>query len=99
LALTYDGTKVILFLYYPNAGQQCDMNSVAPLQGTFAGYKPNTSASLLVGVGRNLFPSVPDTPGSRLYAFHGKIQEVALYNQALTINAALCAHEQAGGSF
>lgn len=98
LVLTYDGTNVSLYLYRPNTGQQMDMASVAPLQGTFTGYKPSTSGTLLVGAGRNLFPSVPGVSPKRLYAFHGKIQEVALYNKALTIDN-LSAHEQSGGSF
>jgi hypothetical protein len=99
LALTYDGSAMILYLYYPNTKQDMTLNSVAPLQATFSGYKPATSGNLIIGAGRNLFPAVPGTSHPTLYAFHGRIQEVAIYSQALTIQASLAGHEQAGGSF
>ena len=99
VVLTYDGSNVLLFVYIPNTGQELSNNSVAPLQGKFTGYKPATTGSLVVGAGRNLFPAVPGAAPKMLYAFHGKIQEVALYNKALTVGDSLVAHEQAGGSF
>ena len=99
LALTYDGVAVVLYLYYPNTNQDMTLASVAPLQAKFSGYKPAKSGTLVIGAGRNLFPAVPGASPPVLYAFHGRIQEVAIYNQALTIQAHLAGHEQAGGSF
>lgn len=98
LALTYDGAALVLYLYYPGTKQDLTLPSVAPLQATFSGYKPATTGNFLIGAGRNLFPTVPGTPPQALYAFHGRIQEVAIYKQALTLQNHLVGHEQAGGN-
>jgi hypothetical protein len=107
LALTFDpgipNNNLILFLYYPDTGQDLSMASVAPLQATVTNFKANNQApggSLLIGMGRNLFPGVVVDPVPLqpfLYAFPGKIQEVALYSSALDI-AKLANHEMAGGN-
>jgi hypothetical protein len=107
LALTFDPAvptnNLILYLYYPGTGQDLSMPSVASLQATVTNFKPNNQApggSLLIGMGRNLFPGVVVDPVPLqpfLYPFPGKIQEVALYNVALDI-AKLANHEMAGGN-
>ncbi len=107
LALTFDPgvatNNLKLFLYYPDTKQDLTAASVAPLQATVTGFKPNNNpggGSFLIGMGRNLFPGVAvGTPQPFLYAFHGKIQEVAFYNTALTVDNHLWIHEQAGGNF
>jgi hypothetical protein len=97
LALTFDGTNLMLFLYYPETGQDLSMTSVAPLVATFPTYKPATTGSFLIGAGRNLIPTSPST--NPLYAYFGKVEEVALYNTALDVHTSLVAHEQSGGPF
>jgi Concanavalin A-like lectin/glucanases superfamily len=97
LALTFDGTNVMLFLYYPETGQDLSMTSVAPLVATFPTYKPATTGSFQIGAGRNLIPTSPST--NPLYAYFGKVEEVALYNTALDVHTSLVAHEQSGGPF
>jgi hypothetical protein len=106
LALTYDpgapAPNLILYLYYPGTGQDISFNSVAKIQGSVTNYRPNNQAgggSLLIGMGRNLFPGVAVDPVALqpfLYAFSGKIQEVAIYSSALGIEV-LANHELAGG--
>lgn len=106
LALTFDlsvpTNNLILYLYYPGTGQDLTMASVAPLQATVTNFKPNNQpggGSLLIGMGRNLYPGVAIDPvllQPFLYAFNGKIQEAALYKSALGI-AKLSNHELAGG--
>lgn len=108
LALTFDpgvaSNNLKLFLYYPDTKQDLSAASIAPLQATVTGFKPNNSpggGTFLIGMGRNLFPGVTVDPVALqpfLYAFHGKIQEVAFYNTALTPNDHLWIHEQAGGN-
>lgn len=107
LALTYDpgvaNNNLILYLYYPGTGQDLSMASVAPLQATVSNFKPNDQpggGTFLIGMGRNLFPGVAVDPVPLqpfLYAFKGKIQEVALYSAALGLTT-LANHEMAGAS-
>jgi len=107
IALTYDpgvaNNNLILYLYYPGTSQNLDMATVAPLQATVTNFKPNDQpggGSFLIGMGRNLFPGVAVDPVPLqpfLYAFKGKIQEVALYSAALGITT-LANHEMAGAS-
>ena len=105
LALTFDPgvatNNLNLFLYYPDTKQDLSEASIAPLQATVTGFKPNNNpggGSFLIGMGRNLFPGVTvGTLQPFLYPFHGKIQEVAFYNTVLTVDNQLWIHEQAGG--
>jgi hypothetical protein len=97
LALTFDGANLMLFLYYPETGQDLTMESVAPLVANFPTYKPAISGSFLIGAGRNLIPASPTN--NSLYAFFGKVEEVALYNTALDPHTSLFAHQQSGGPF
>jgi hypothetical protein len=106
LALTFDpgaaSNNLILYLYYPGTGQDLSANSIAPLQATVTGFRPNNNpggGNFLIGIGRNLFPGVAVDPvplQPLLYPFHGKIQEVAFYNTALSAANSLFYHEQAG---
>lgn len=97
LVLTFDGTTAVLYTYLPGTGQALTKESVAPLVATFPGFKPATSGKILIGAGRNLVPASPSN--GTFYAFQGKIQEVALYSDALTLEANLVGHEQSGGPF
>jgi Concanavalin A-like lectin/glucanases superfamily len=97
LALTFDGTNLVLVLYYPGTGQDLTDASVVPLRAAFPTFKPATSGTFVIGSGRNLVAASPDP--NPLYAFRGKIQEVALYKQALTIQDHLVGHEQSGAGF
>jgi concanavalin A-like lectin/glucanase superfamily protein len=109
LALTFDPgvatNNLTLFLYYPDTKQDLSAASVAPLQATVTGFQPNNSpggGSFLIGIGRNLFPTITADPVALqpfLYAFRGKIQEVAFYNTALAADKHLWIHEQSGGDF
>jgi len=106
LALTFDpgapAPNLILYVYYPGTGQDISFNSVAKIQGSVTNYRPNNQGgggTLLIGMGRNVFPGVQVDPVALqplLYAFSGKIQEVALYSTALIIDT-LAKHEMAGG--
>ena len=106
LALTYDpgipAPNLILYVYYPGTNQDLSFNSVAKIQGNVTNFRPNNQlggGSFLIGMGRNLFPGVTVDPVPLqpfLYAFNGKIQEVALYNKALPLET-LARHYMAGG--
>ncbi len=106
LALTYDpglpAPNLILYVYYPGTNQDLSFNSVAKIQGNVTNYRPNNQVgggSSLIGMGRNLFPGVMVDPVPLqpfLYPFVGKIQEVALYNKALSLEV-LGRHYMAGG--
>lgn len=107
LALTFDpgvaNNNLILYLYYPNTGQQLTLPAIAPLQATVTGFKPNNNpggGSFLIGMGRNLFPGVTVDPVALqpfLYAFPGRIQEAAFYSKALNMDV-LSQHEMTGGN-
>ncbi|HJT00373.1 MAG TPA: hypothetical protein VJ756_14875 [Terriglobales bacterium] len=106
LALTYDpgaaGNNLFLYHYYPDTNQDCTLASCAPIQATVGNFKQNNQVgggSLLIGMGRNLFPGVQVDPVPLqpfLYAFKGKIQEAAVYNAALKLER-VASHMMAGG--
>jgi hypothetical protein len=84
LLLTFDGTNVQLFLYYPGTNQNCDLKSILALQASVQNFQPNDATVIgggpfFIGAGSNLFPAASKAP-PRLYPFKGKIQEVAFYN-------------------
>jgi len=104
LVLTFDNTKLQLFLYLPGTGQ--DLDKIAgQFSATFPQFKPVDSTILgdfYIGSGSNLYPAVPGIPAQRLYPFKGYIQEVALYNTDLSAPnnqglGNLAGHEQSGG--
>jgi hypothetical protein len=89
LMVTYDGTNVRIWLYYPHTRQTVDDPShFLAGQTTGVTFVPNDGqggkGDFLIGVGSDLYydPNTP-APSQRLYPFKGKIQEVALYNCAL----------------
>jgi hypothetical protein len=112
--LTFDGTNLQLWLYYPDTQQQLDIRHLmgaradvtASLQGSFR--RNDTSndgkGDFFIGSGSNL--SFGGTPSHRLYPFKGKIQEVALYKSNLAgsgpnfddLFKKLVPHETSGGN-
>jgi hypothetical protein len=109
LALTFDGTNLQLWLYYPDTQQQLDIKHLQGAQNTkVTTFKrndasPNGHGPVIIGAGNPLFPgggpfSLP------IYPFKGKIQEVALYKRDLSapnnagVQATLAAHEMTGGN-
>ena len=114
LALTFDGTSVQLWLYYPHTGQTLDNQHVQGAQHNVTTFKRNDTSPdghgpVIIGAGNPLFPgggpfSLP------LYPFKGKIQEVALYKRDLSVPTTaglpnntgvwdtLAAHEMSGGN-
>lgn len=108
LALTFDGTNLQLWLYYPDNKQQLDIQHLRGAQAKVTTFKRNDTSPIgqgpfMIGVGFPLFTgggpySLP------IYPFKGKIQEVALYKRDLSapnnagVQATLAAHEMAGGN-
>ena len=87
LLLTFDGTTIKLFLYYPHTNQNCDLKSITAIQTPVQNFQPNDNTAIgggpfFIGSGSNLFP--PKQAPPRLYPFKGKIQEVAFYNLDLS---------------
>ena len=92
LALTFDGSNLQLWLYYPDHKQQIGLQNYQAKQATVTNFTRNDTSNngkgdFFIGSGSNLFPppQVPGNPAHRLYPFKGKIQEVALYNTDLSI--------------
>ncbi len=94
LAVTFDGTNLRLWLYYPGFTQELTIvnflgaqaNVTTPLMGPF--FRNDTTnagqGDFFIGTGSNL--TIFGT-SQRLYPFRGKIQEVALYNSNLAGSA------------
>jgi len=105
IVLTFDGTNLQLFLYYPGTNQNMDQIS-GELQANISSFKRNDSSNLgggdfFIGSGGNLYPNAGILK-VRLYPFKGEIQEVALYNVDLSAPnnqglGKLAGHEMAGG--
>ena len=70
LAVTFDGSEITLYVYYANIDNGLFLSSVS------FSYQPETTTSLFIGIGR--------LPPNLFYPFKGKIQEVAVYDKALT---------------
>ena len=110
LALTFDGTNLQLWLYYPDHNTQIGINFYLAAQKNVTTFKRNDSSAngkgdFFIGSGSNLFPppTVAGNPAHRLYPFKGKIQEVALYKRDLSapansgVQTTLVSHELSGG--
>jgi hypothetical protein len=82
LAVTYDGPSQTLILYVDGEQRGPKVNSVV--------YAPNTAQPLWIGAGVPFIPLRP-APGalSPLFPFVGAIQDVAIYNAALTSDVIL----------
>ena len=79
LALTYDGPTQTLVFYVDGEQRGPKVTPVA--------YVPNTTQPLWIGAGSPYVPMRPQPPGvaaSPLFPFVGAIQDVAIYNAALT---------------
>ncbi len=111
LALTFDGSNLQLWLYYPDTNQTLDVQHLRGAQNPTASFHVNDASSIgqgdfFIGTGSNLFPNA-GPPANRLYPFKGEIQEVALYNGSLVgpppnfngLASILGVHELTGGSF
>ncbi len=110
LALTFNGKRLSLFLYYPDTQQQLDIPTLLALNANVTTFKRNDTSmagggDFFIGTGSNLFPGAGSSP-HRLYPFKGKIQEVALYNKDLSggppdfpgVFSTLSSHEMSGGN-
>ncbi|HMD99137.1 MAG TPA: hypothetical protein VKM93_17650 [Terriglobia bacterium] len=88
LAVTYDGTKLKFYVYYPGSdadptSKSSDLDNVTVID-TKVAFMPNLNdESLFIGMGRSLFPLGAGPPQDLLYPFNGKIQNVAVYQNAL----------------
>ncbi len=71
LAVTFAGNQVFLYVYYANID-----NGLFSTTASFS-YQAETTTSLFIGIGR--------IPPNLFYPFKGRIQEVAVYNNALKI--------------
>jgi hypothetical protein len=113
LVVTFDGTVLQIWLYYPGTIQQ--VNDLTQIRGALSYppfiFHPNESTNegagvFYIGAGSNLGFS-PIEPPHLLYPFKGFVQEVALYRSSLVGPPPFCAgvtsilsiHLGAGGNF
>jgi Concanavalin A-like lectin/glucanases superfamily len=92
LAVTYDGFSQTLILYVD--GEQRGINSSAT-------YMQNTTDPLWIGAGIPYVPLRPQAPGvlaGPLFPFVGAIQDVAIYNAALTPDVILTHYHNGNGA-
>jgi hypothetical protein len=91
LALTYDGPSQTLTLFV-NGEQQAQFTTVV--------YIPNTTQPFWIGAGAPSAPRRPQPDGvvaSPLFPFVGAIQDVAIYNAALTSDVILLHYHNGNG--
>jgi Concanavalin A-like lectin/glucanases superfamily len=92
LALTYNATTQTLTLF---------VNGVQQGLGTSVPYVPNTAQPLWIGAGAPYVvrrPAQPaGEPGSPLFPFHGAIQDVAIYSDALAADVILLHYQNGTG--
>jgi hypothetical protein len=88
LAVTFDGTAFYLYVYTESS----DM-SFASTQLVSQPYVQNPNGDFTIGITGLTRALVPPFPGpqQRLYPFHGQMEEVAVYDKALT-DAQIMAH-------
>jgi hypothetical protein len=92
VAVTYDGPSQTLILYVDGEQRGPKVNAVV--------YVPNTTQPLWIGAGLPYVPSRPQAPGvvgSPLFPFVGAIQDVAVYNAALTSDVVLLHYHNGNG--
>jgi hypothetical protein len=92
LAVTFDGPSQTLILYVD--GEQRGPK-ITP-----ASYVPNTTQPLWIGAGGSYLPLRPQGPGvvaSPLFPYDGAIQDVAVYNAALTSDVVLLHYHNGNG--
>ena len=93
LAVTYDGPSQTLILYVDGEQRGPKVNP--------ATYVPNTTKPLLIGAGVPYVPLRPQAPGvlaGPLFPFVGAIQDVAIYNAALTSDVILTHYHNGNGT-
>jgi hypothetical protein len=81
LVVRFDGTTFDLFVYTESS----DI-SLVRTELIAQPYQPNPNGDLTIGITAATRALVPPFPGpqQRLYPFHGRMEEVAIYNTALT---------------
>jgi len=84
VAVTYDDTTKKINLYTYVAGIELDNGPFNPVQDAVITYKQNTNATTKFFIATNQTP--PGSVPPLYHPFKGRIQEVAVYNQALTYN-------------
>jgi hypothetical protein len=92
LALTYDGPSQTLVFYVDGEQRGAKITPVA--------YAPNAAQPLWIGAGSPYVPQRPQPPGivaSPLFPFVGAIQDVAVYNAALTSDDILLHYHNGNG--
>jgi hypothetical protein len=92
LALTYDGPSQTLIFYVDGEQRGPKVTPVA--------YAPNTTQPLWIGAGAPYVPRRPQPAGvvaSPLFPFVGAIQDVAIYNAALTSDDILLHYHNGNG--
>lgn len=87
LALTYDGSHLKFYIYYPGSVNDpksaSDLDNITAIDSN-ASFSPNLNdESLFIGIGRSLFPVGTGPTQDLLYPFNGKIQNVLVYKNAL----------------
>jgi hypothetical protein len=90
LAVTYDGLKLILYVDGKQSGPEVN-----------ATYTANTTKPLWIGAGVPYVPLRPQAPGvlaGPLFPFVGAIQDVAIYNAALTSDVILTHYHNGNGT-
>jgi hypothetical protein len=92
LAVTYDGPSQTLILFVDGEQRGPKINPAV--------YVPNTTQPLWIGAGAPYVPLRPQAPGvlaSPLFPFVGAIQDVAIYNAALTSDVILLHYHNGNG--
>jgi hypothetical protein len=90
LAATFDGSTLLLYVNGQESGK-----------ANPATYMPNSTKPLWIGAGAPYVPLRPQPVGqasSPLFAFVGAIQDVAIYNDALTFDVILKHYNNGNGS-
>jgi hypothetical protein len=92
LAVTYDGPSQTLILFVDGEQRGPKINPAV--------YVPNTTQPLWIGAGAPYVPIRPQAPGvlaGPLFPFVGAIQDVAIYNAALTSDVILLHYHNGNG--
>jgi hypothetical protein len=91
VAITYDNSSKLANLYTYVAGIELDDGPFRPVLDALVAIQPiaNPAIGFVIGVDRTMHP---------FYPFQGRIQEVAIYNQALSMER-ICSHAVAAAGF
>lgn len=84
VAVTCDGATVQLYRSFENNLTTDMAKDRYQALDEPAAFIPNSApTSFYIGMGRDLFTPFPTTPPLERYPFHGQIQDVAIYREAL----------------